>query len=359
MFIVSCNQQALKFFVQEGSDEAGNLMLTTITTICMNDGNETQYTPRVVRKNKFSSILIGVVCLSGLGAWAISHFCYGNDSDKRNSSMTGSLTTPDPVLAASMLSSIATTVALLNPYKESLSFTFAPICRKYPEVTASAVSNRLREPSNNSANIESESLDKYRENIEQAFKEINSPHLGWGRHRNFIDHMPKVLSKLQSLAPQLGPFINRKDCDGRTLLMRIIMENYFTNEKLWLKTIKIFLDNGANPDIQDKDQGSTALMYAVKQGFFKIVKLLVCAGAKLDIQDTINKSTALMYAVEKGHLKIVELLVCAGAKLDIKNKYHAVALNYAKFRYAKKNAQPIKNFLVKETERRQKIHNKT
>ena len=252
------------------------------------------YTPHVIRKSTCNRFLIGasviglagLAGLVGLGAWAICHFYCGNASDKSNSSMTGSLTTSVPVLTTSMLSSID---------------TIPPFCNRYSKITAKSVGDQR----------------KWKKNFETAsHADLNNP---------------DKLRELQPLAFQLGTYINNQIGNGGTLLIRTISDSISKNCSIYiekLEFIKVLLANQADPDIQDKT----------------------------------NKSTALMYAVEKGYLEIVELLVCAGAKLDIKNKYNMTALNYADAEVTDKgnsNAKAIRDFLVSETKRRQKIHSKT
>ena len=81
-------------------------------------------------------------------------------------------------------------------------------------------------------------------------------------------------------------------------------------------TIKLLLDNGANPDEQNKE-GQTALMLAAERGHLATAKVLLASGANINIKDN-NNNTALMLAARKGHIKMVQLL---------KNRSHLVKVS--------------------------------
>ena len=70
--------------------------------------------------------------------------------------------------------------------------------------------------------------------------------------------------------------------------------------------VKILLDAGANPNLQDELK-TTGLMWAVRKGSEPIVKLLLNAGANFHIKNKYDK-TALDIAKREGHKEIVQLL---------------------------------------------------
>ena len=92
--------------------------------------------------------------------------------------------------------------------------------------------------------------------------------------------------------------------------------------------VKNLLDSGTNINMQDK-YGSTALMWAAREGLTEIVELLLGNGAKIDMQDTDGK-TALMWAAVWGRTETVELLLDKGANPDIKDNNDKTAFDLAK-----------------------------
>jgi len=70
--------------------------------------------------------------------------------------------------------------------------------------------------------------------------------------------------------------------------------------------VKMLLDKGANPDIQDK-WGNTALMWAAVKNNPETVQLLLDAGANPDIQDN-DGWTALYFVKRLGYIGIIEIL---------------------------------------------------
>jgi ankyrin repeat protein len=113
------------------------------------------------------------------------------------------------------------------------------------------------------------------------------------------------------------PRLSRK---GATLLIAACVTGY-------AEEVKLFLDNGAQPDLQD-DEGRTALMYASEKGYDDIVMLLLAAGAKINYQDVYGR-TALMMAAIANQPGTARLLLVKGADPGIKDKQSMTALRYA------------------------------
>ncbi|CAH1773459.1 unnamed protein product [Owenia fusiformis] len=99
--------------------------------------------------------------------------------------------------------------------------------------------------------------------------------------------------------------LNVKDHYGHTLLM------YALHEKN-LDVIQLLLDKGANIDEQSTDNGSTALMMAVKRNLNKCVDLLIAKKANLDMQDKLGKA-AIMWSAEESDITRIEELLNKGA----------------------------------------------
>ena len=80
------------------------------------------------------------------------------------------------------------------------------------------------------------------------------------------------------------------------------------------ETVLQAIDEGA--DVNAKSCDKTALMEAVISGRTKIVKLLLQKGADPNLEDECTRETALMFAVYQGLTDIVKLLIEAGARVQ-------------------------------------------
>ena len=79
--------------------------------------------------------------------------------------------------------------------------------------------------------------------------------------------------------------------------------------------IKRLLNDGANPNIRDKD-GWTAINAAAYRGHLKVCQLLVANGAKVNSIDG-EGWTALHWAARYGKIDVCEYLVLEGWKFDL------------------------------------------
>jgi hypothetical protein len=82
------------------------------------------------------------------------------------------------------------------------------------------------------------------------------------------------------------------------------------------QTVAQRLAAGANPN--DSRMGTTALMFAAKDGHAGIVNDLLNAGAKLEARDN-DGDTALMYAAIDNRVDVASVLLNAGADVNAKN----------------------------------------
>lgn len=81
-----------------------------------------------------------------------------------------------------------------------------------------------------------------------------------------------------------------------------------------LETVKLLLDAGAEPNVQDND-GSTAIMCAAEHGYIEIVRaLLAHPDTEVSLADN-DGSTALTIAMEAGH-KDTALLIYASSNFS-------------------------------------------
>jgi serine/threonine protein kinase len=94
-------------------------------------------------------------------------------------------------------------------------------------------------------------------------------------------------------------------------------------------TVKRLLANGANAN--DKRFGTTALMFAAKDGHSELVRDLLAAGAKIETTDN-DGDTALMYAAIDNRVEVVKELLTAGADVNAKNKNTTTPLIAASLR---------------------------
>ena len=85
----------------------------------------------------------------------------------------------------------------------------------------------------------------------------------------------------------------------------ITLSKKVDNQKL--KEIQILLDNGQNPNIQDKTL-YTPLMYACMNNDIKLVELLLKYKADPNIKNN-RGNTSLMIACRNGNIKIIKLLL--------------------------------------------------
>jgi len=131
----------------------------------------------------------------------------------------------------------------------------------------------------------------------------------------------------------VGADVNAINNDYETALMLAVYKNY-------KDIVKLLLNKGANPNIQDK-VGNTALMFAVNKGYKDIVKLLLNKGADPNLQ-TEYGNTALIWATKRTNKDIVKLLLNKNADINIQNKLGSTALILA----TKKNNKDIVELLL-------------
>jgi uncharacterized protein len=108
--------------------------------------------------------------------------------------------------------------------------------------------------------------------------------------------------------------VEEPDRDGRTPLMRATINTR-------LDTMRLLLDSGANPDIQDKG-GWSALHFAAQEQSAEAIELLVSHGATVDIADS-HGNTPLSRAVfnYRGNGDAVSTLLRLGADRHRENNH--------------------------------------
>jgi|GEM_PF-1030611 len=119
---------------------------------------------------------------------------------------------------------------------------------------------------------------------------------------------------------------NVQDYSGNTALHKASLRGH-------VSTVKLLLENGADPNLLDENIKLTPLMLAAAFGRKEIVKLLL--GYNADINYKKNNgftelgNTALMSAVSSGKTDVVKLLLENGADPDIEDGYGKTALERA------------------------------
>lgn len=118
-----------------------------------------------------------------------------------------------------------------------------------------------------------------------------------------------------------GTDINKKDEDGRTALMYAA----YNGHNLVMQKL---IEKGASVDERDLN-GRTALMFAASGPFPGSVKLLLENKAEPNLTDTQEHFSALMYAAAEGHLEGVKILLKCGADPSLKDIDGDNALTFA------------------------------
>jgi len=97
---------------------------------------------------------------------------------------------------------------------------------------------------------------------------------------------------------------NVKNNNGETSLIAAI--RYIEKDQKWMEIVKILLQKGANPDLQN-NSGNTALDIAVINNLPVIVKILLKKGANIKLQNWCG-CTALDIATDFNYTEIVQML---------------------------------------------------
>jgi ankyrin repeat protein len=75
----------------------------------------------------------------------------------------------------------------------------------------------------------------------------------------------------------------------------------------YAESVKLLLDNYADPNIIDNEEHFTALMYAASEGQLEVVKLLLAGKADPSLKD-IDGDDAQTFAKNNGHGKVALIL---------------------------------------------------
>ncbi len=116
---------------------------------------------------------------------------------------------------------------------------------------------------------------------------------------------------------------------GKTTREEYHLEELYSNPRLRTfpsKTEKAaaLLNSGADINKRDKD-GTTPLMWAVKEGSPSVVKALINKSAQVNAKD-MDGDTPLFHAVKMGHTEVVKVLLDRGVEIEAKDKYNYTPL---------------------------------
>ena len=125
----------------------------------------------------------------------------------------------------------------------------------------------------------------------------------------------KIVQYLVEIGKDKKIYIDAKDNDGSTALIWASRDGH-------PETVKYLLEKGADINAKN-DNGSTALIIAssyayLEHGYLKIVKYLLENDADINVKNCSN-STALIEASSIGHLEIVQCILAEvekGKKVD-------------------------------------------
>ena len=111
---------------------------------------------------------------------------------------------------------------------------------------------------------------------------------------------------------EAGAEVNLTDGSGRNALFEVV-------EFAESEAVKLLLDAGAEPNVQDPDSEETVLMRAAenREDGAEIVVMLLAAGAEMNADGL--SGTALSRALSRGSLATVRALIDAGARMEIPN----------------------------------------
>jgi uncharacterized protein len=118
-----------------------------------------------------------------------------------------------------------------------------------------------------------------------------------------------------------GADVNSRDLSGTTALM-------FAAKQGFAEIVDLLIQNHADVNLARGKFGTTALMLAAASGHYSIVQKLLAQGADPRILNS-DGSTALMAAALSGSPEIVTALLQAGAEVATIDQDHDTALNIA------------------------------
>ncbi|RME66379.1 MAG: ankyrin repeat domain-containing protein [Alphaproteobacteria bacterium] len=127
-----------------------------------------------------------------------------------------------------------------------------------------------------------------------------------------------AISKLNS-----GIYPDVREADGTPALMVAATHG-------GMPWVALLLKHGADPDIANRSDGKTVLMYFAERGDVDSVKIMLGQGANVDAVDSLGE-TALIKAVRLRNLRVVQAILDANPRLDVQDSTGNTALDYAEY----------------------------
>ena len=112
--------------------------------------------------------------------------------------------------------------------------------------------------------------------------------------------------------------INNLDEEGFSLLHLNAKDGNAEN-------VQKLINDGADIEIKDRENGSTPLLWACQNGHTNVVKILLRQGVNVKAASFVKK-TALHFAAQSGQVDLVEILIKEGLKVDSKDKNGVTSL---------------------------------
>lgn len=107
--------------------------------------------------------------------------------------------------------------------------------------------------------------------------------------------------------------------------------------------VKLFLEQGADPNAGNNEKGAKPLHIAIQKGFTNIVEILIEYEADLNATDSIGR-IAMHYAALKGNIKMVQMLWDAGSVINVPDNNDDYPLNLAIMKNNKKCIELLNEF---------------
>lgn len=150
--------------------------------------------------------------------------------------------------------------------------------------------------------------------------------------KNNFEDLEKLKKALAS-----GEFkIDSQFSDGQSLLFLFVCRNN-------ILAVKFLVEEGADMEIHEKENGNTALMAAIELRYVEITDYLIQKGADINAVNN-NGDTVIHFATIRGNLAIVKYAYEHGGDIDQKNKVGNCAIIFA----VVNNYQNIVEYLLEQ-----------